>query len=220
MALPGVPVRVLVIPGLRDSGPTHWQSWLQQGCPHSVRVQQDDWSKPELQRWADRIDETLAAQPPARWIAVAHSFGCLALMRHLATRSAASAPDHGIGSALLVAPADPDKFGIAPLLSTHRLGIDSVLIASETDPWMSFGKAAGWARHWGSTLINLGDAGHINVDSGHGALPVAMTVVRQMTGRATGGDACSMSADDTGALMSRRASPLYRPSAERRGRWV
>ena len=183
MALHGDPVRVLVIPGLHDSGPTHWQSWLQRGCRHSVRVQQDDWSVPDLQRWADRIDETLAAQPPARWIAVAHSFGCLALMRYLAARSEGSAPDQGVGSALLVAPADPDRFGIAPLLSTHRLAIDSVLIASETDPWMSFGKAAGWARHWRSTLINLGDAGHINVDSGHGALPVAMAVVRQMTDR-------------------------------------
>ena len=183
MALHGDPVRVLVIPGLHDSGPTHWQSWLQRGCPHSVRVQQDDWSVPDLQRWADRIGETLAAQSPARWIAVAHSFGCLALMRHLATRSAGPEPALGVCSALLVAPADPDKFGVAPLLSTHRLGIDNVLIASETDPWMSFGKAAGWARHWGSTLINLGDAGHINVDSGHGALPVAMAVVRQMTDR-------------------------------------
>ena len=50
-----------------------------------------------------------------------------------ATRVAGSPPAHGIASALLVAPADPDKFGIAPLLPAHRLDIDSVLIASETE---------------------------------------------------------------------------------------
>ena len=101
-----------------------------------------------------------------------------------ADESVTSAADaRRVAAVLLVAPADPDKFGVAPLLPTHGLDIDSVLIASETDPWMTYGKAAGWARCWGSTLINLGDAGHINVDSGHGALPVAMAVVRQMTGR-------------------------------------
>jgi len=29
MSFKGDPVRLLVIPGLHDSGPAHWQSWLQ-----------------------------------------------------------------------------------------------------------------------------------------------------------------------------------------------
>jgi predicted alpha/beta hydrolase family esterase len=177
-------VRVLVLPGLHDSGPTHWQSRLQAHFRHAVRVQQHDWAAADLNAWAERIDATLAAQPPARWVAVAHSFGCLALLRHLTTLHPARNRDHGVQSALLVAPADPDKFGIAPLLPPHRLCIDTVLIASETDPWMAYPEVHRWARTWGSQLINLGDAGHINVASGFGPLPLATSVAQQLIHRA------------------------------------
>lgn len=184
MAFRGDRVRVLVIPGLHDSGPTHWQSLLQARFRHAVRVQQSDWTAPDLNAWAQRIDATLAALPPARWVAVAHSFGCLALLRHLATRHPNSNDNNGVQSALLVAPADPDKFGIAPLLPQSHPGIDSVLVASETDPWMAYPQASSWARTWGSQLINLGDAGHINVASGFGPLPLATSVARQLIHRA------------------------------------
>lgn len=139
MAFHGDRVRVLVIPGLHDSGPTHWQSRLQAHFRHSVRVQQQDWATPDLNAWAERIDATLAAQPPARWVAIAHSFGCLALLHHLATREPNSKHHQGVQSALLVAPADPDKFG---------------------------------------------DAGHINVASGFGPLPLATSVAQQLIHRA------------------------------------
>lgn len=184
MAFHGDRVRVLVIPGLHDSGPTHWQSRLQAHFRHAVRVQQHDWAAPDLTAWAERIEATLAAHPPARWVAVAHSFGCLALLRYLAARHPACDRHHGVQSALLVAPADPDKFSIAPLLPQDRLGIDTVLIASETDPWMAYPQVSRWARAWGSHLINLGDAGHINVASGFGPLPLATSVAQQLIHRA------------------------------------
>ena len=174
MGFDGDPVRVLVIPGLHDSGPTHWQSWLQSRFRNSVRVEQADWSVPDLDAWADRIEATLAAQPPARWVAVAHSFGCLALARHLARRLPERG-DGGVQAALLVAPADPNRFGLSGRLPTRDLGIESVLIASETDPWMAAPTARLWAGRWGARWINLGDAGHINVASGFGPLPPALT---------------------------------------------
>ena len=53
MAFKGDPVRLLVIPGLNDSGPAHWQSWLQaQYGRRAVRVEQDDWQRADLARWA------------------------------------------------------------------------------------------------------------------------------------------------------------------------
>lgn len=184
MAFHGDRVRVLVIPGLNDSGPTHWQSHLQAHFRHTVRVQQPDWATPDLSAWAARIDATLAALPPARWVAVAHSFGCLALLRHLATREPRRPGLHGVQSALLVAPADPDKFNVAAQLPQCHPGIDTVLVASETDPWMAYPRARGWARTWGSRLINLGDAGHINVAAGFGPLPLATSVAQQLIHRA------------------------------------
>ena len=176
MAFNGNPVRLLVIPGLHDSGPTHWQTWLQgQYARRAVRVDQDDWSNADLGRWAQRIDMTVARNPNASWVAVAHSFGCLALLRFLALGG------QGVRAALLVAPADPEKFSASPKLPQARLSIPSVLLAIETDPWMRFDAACSWARVWGSQLISLGDAGHINADSGFGPLPQAKALVEQMT---------------------------------------
>lgn len=83
-------------------------------------------------------------------------------------------------SALLVAPADPAKFGVAGQLPQARLAIPSVVLASETDPWMTFDAVSRWARVWGSQLISLGDAGHINTEAGFGPLPQAKTLVEAM----------------------------------------
>ncbi len=178
MGFKGDPVRLLVIPGLNDSGPAHWQTWLQgHFSQHAVRVEQDDWASADLARWSQRIELAMARYPGSRWIAVAHSFGCLALLRHLARGG------EGVRSALLVAPADPAKFGVAGRLPQSRLTIPSVLLASETDPWMTFESASTWARVWGSQLVNLGDAGHINTEAGFGPLPPAKTLVEAMVQR-------------------------------------
>jgi predicted alpha/beta hydrolase family esterase len=178
MCFKGDPVRLLVIPGLNDSGPAHWQTWLQAHFSrHAVRVEQDDWASADLALWSQRIETTLARHPGSRWIAVAHSFGCLALLRHLAQGG------EGLLSALLVAPADPAKFGVAGKLTQSRLAIPSVLLASETDPWMKFEAASTWARVWGSQLISLGDAGHINTEAGFGPLPQAKSLVEAMVQR-------------------------------------
>ncbi len=170
MALPYRAPRLLIVPGLHDSGPAHWQSWLQQQYRDSRRVLQHDFSQPELTRWAARIASTLdsAGSAEGGWIAVAHSFGCLALVRHLADR-----PDSPIRQALLVAPAEPDKFGLAEQLPHRRLPVPSSLIASQNDPWMSAASALRWASRWGSGFSNLGAVGHINTEAGFGPFPLA-----------------------------------------------
>jgi predicted alpha/beta hydrolase family esterase len=126
------PPRLLIVPGLQDSGPAHWQSWLQAHYRHSLRVVQRDWTDPDLERWAARIGATLDRAGPGPWIAAAHSFGCLALARHLADR-----PDSLLRAVLLVAPAEPDKFGLAEALPQRALPVPALLVGSQTDPWMS-----------------------------------------------------------------------------------
>ena len=86
-------------------------------------------------------------------------------------------------AALLVAPADPEKFGVSAKLPQAPLAIHSVLLASETDPWMRFASAAAWARVWGSQVVNLGDAGHINAEAGFGPLPMAKSLVESLIQR-------------------------------------
>jgi predicted alpha/beta hydrolase family esterase len=177
MARRADPIRVLVAPGLHDSGPAHWQTWLEAHFRDSVRVQQDDWAVADLPRWAERVALAIAREPAARWVAVAHSFGCLALARYLGQGGP------GIHAALFVAPADPDKFSVAAMLPQGRLAIPSVLVGSDTDPWMRADKARLWARGWGSQFINLGDVGHINTESGFGPLPQAKTLVELLIHR-------------------------------------
>lgn len=151
--------RVLVAPGLHDSGPEHWQSRWQRLYPAFERVEQADWSDPILPIWSARVDEV--RQRDARpTLIVAHSFGCLASV------SSVAADPANIAGLLLVAPADPDKFGVAALLPHEALPIPTIMIASTNDPWMPLERARQWAQRWGSTFIDAGALGHINAESG------------------------------------------------------
>jgi predicted alpha/beta hydrolase family esterase len=160
--------RLVIVPGLHGSGAEHWQSWLQDQVDGAVRVEQDDWSAPDLGRWSRRVADTLAALGPGPHVVVAHSFGCLATV-HAAARS----PAPEIARVLLVAPAEPRRFDVASVLPQSRLAPRSCVVASDNDPWMSATQAHAWALRWGSDWINLGNAGHINVDSGYGPFPLA-----------------------------------------------
>ena len=170
-------VRVLVIPGLRDSGDAHWQTWLQGQYVDAARVTKRDWHRPELASWSERIGDTLArSSRHTVWVAVAHSFGCLALAHHLAQRAAdgTEVPDHGrIVAALMVAPADPVKFGLSAELPHAPLDLPLTVIGSEDDPWMPLERARDWAHTWGGGFVNLGRVGHINTESGFGPWPLA-----------------------------------------------
>lgn len=169
MRAPRPTPRLLIVPGLHDSGPAHWQTWLEARVPGSVRVRQHDWARPDLDTWAQAVGDTLRhAGSDGPWIAAAHSFGCLALVRHLQ-----QAPRSPVQAALLVAPADPEKFGVAHRLPQARLAIPTTLVGSRNDPWMRHEHAQAWAERWGSHWLSLGEAGHINVEAGFHSLPLA-----------------------------------------------
>ncbi len=149
---------VIIVPGLRNSDEQHWQSLWQQQLPHSQRIQVPDWHTPDLKAWKLGIRAQLArANKPA--LLIAHSFGALAsasVAEELPGRSA---------TLFLVAPADPDKFGIARQLPQAPLNSPAKLIASSNDPWLSESKAARWALRWGADFLRLKDVGHINSES-------------------------------------------------------
>jgi len=168
---------VLVVPGLHGSGPTHWQTQWQRTHVGMVRVLQADWSVPDLDRWAERIGASAKerATPP---IVVAHSFGCLAAVH------AALEGDVEFAGALLVAPADPDRFGIPFAALDEPLPFPSILVASTNDPWLKVTKAGALAVTWGSKLVTMSDAGHINASSGHGEWPEGLFLLRDLAERA------------------------------------
>jgi uncharacterized protein len=151
----------LIVPGLHSSDTGHWQTWLEGNLADAIRVEQNDWNDASLPEWASRIRRGIASATQPVFI-VAHSFGALAAVQ--------AANDHGerIGGVLLVAPADPKRFGVADFLPTKQLAFPSIVVASTTDPWISIEAASGWARLWGSEFVNVGDAGHINTQAGFG----------------------------------------------------
>jgi predicted alpha/beta hydrolase family esterase len=86
-----------------------------------------------------------------------------------------------------VAPADPDKFGVAELLPALALPCPSILVSSTNDPWMSGASAAAWAGRWGSELVDGGRLGHINADSGLGDWPFGADLLHRLADRAHNG---------------------------------
>ena len=59
------------------------------------------------------------------------------------------------------------------LLPDRALPIPATLVLSNTDPWLSLHAGQRWAQRWGVPAISMGDAGHINIASGHATLPLA-----------------------------------------------
>ncbi|MEK6349793.1 MAG: alpha/beta hydrolase [Burkholderia sp.] len=165
------PPRVVTVPGLHGSEGAHWQSWLERQFARSLRVEQDDWEAPHLARWAGAVRDTLARER-GPFVLAAHSFGCLATAHALLRGDLALDPS-AVAGVLFVAPASPSKFAFAGAFEARRLPVPSILIGSETDPWMSLGDARELARQFGSAFVNLGDAGHINTAAGFGPWPRA-----------------------------------------------
>lgn len=168
---------IVLVPGLRNSGPGHWQTWFESLQPRIRRVQQENWEDPRLPEWAGQVCQTLEETGEPAWI-VAHSFGCLASV-------AASRLRPGqIRGALLVAPADPNRFQIPPAALAGALPFPSLVIASSNDPWVSLASARHWADSWHSDFIDVGPLGHINVDSGHGPWPAVLDYFAQLQAQA------------------------------------
>ena len=156
---------VLILPGWQDSGPQHWQSRWQDQFGYQ-RVAQHDWLRPLRGDWIARLEDVLlSVEQPA--VLVAHSLGCLLV----AAWAAHSRNTHRVKAALLVAPGDAEREALRPVLASwspialQALPFKSTLVASSNDPYCSFERACSFARAWGSTRVDLGEAGHVNTES-------------------------------------------------------
>src|SRR5947199_1404870 len=91
--------RVLVVPGLWNSGPEHWQSLWAAAEPGFRRVEQAEWEAPDRQDWVAALEAAVAEAGPQVVIA-AHSLGCVTVA-HWAAESRWK-----VRGAFRVAPAD------------------------------------------------------------------------------------------------------------------
>jgi uncharacterized protein len=156
---------VLLVPGIGNSGPEHWQSLWQAKHHDVVRVMQQDWDHPVCAEWAETLDRAVAGAdaPP---ILVAHSLGCLTVAHW------AAVSDRACYAILLVAVPDPSGpafpkmavgfAAVPPALRKFR----ATVVSSDDDPYATRGYTEKQVTAWGANHVRLGQRGHINAASG------------------------------------------------------
>ncbi|HEY0211355.1 alpha/beta hydrolase [Acerihabitans sp.] len=171
-------LRVVLVPGINDSGPEHWQTHWQAKLPAWRRIAQRNWQQPDLDGWQTAIRRALDA-PSTPSLLIGHSFGALSSWYY-----AIRCPDR-VAGVVLVAPAEPVRFEIEDRILPVRLPVPSLMFASHNDPLLTFARAQYWADAWGSELVDVGEAGHINAQSGFGAWPHGLQCVQEFARRLT-----------------------------------
>ena len=170
---------ILTVPGLGGSGPQHWQSlWEKE---HGfTRINQTDWETPVCADWTANIESAISKHNSANVILVAHSLACVAVA-YWAKRYKTP-----IKAALLVAPADTEATsfpegttGFLPM-PLFKLPFPTIVVASTNDFYVAYARAAFFSDCWGSELINAGEAGHINVNSGFGQWDAGLKILKQL----------------------------------------
>ena len=164
----------LILPGLYDSGPDHWQSVWERTDAQCVRVVQRDWVSPTRHEWVETLSSAIAAAENDV-VLVGHSTGAL-LIAFWAEYAARAAPEllPRVRGALLVAPSDPEgpayppgPEGFTPV-PRAPLPFRTIVVASTNDAYVTLDCARAFAESWGSRFVDIGAVGHINGDSGLG----------------------------------------------------
>jgi len=173
---------VLLVPGLGNSGPEHWQTHWERHLD-CERVELGEWDDPDRNVWVNRLN--LAIERACRpVILVAHSLGCHAV----AWWNEFQRPDeHGpVVGAMLVAPPEVEGDSLdlrlrrfAPVMRT-ALPYRSIVVASRDDRYAAFDRARRFARIWRSRFVDAGWLGHINAESDIGDWPFGRFLLRQL----------------------------------------
>lgn len=168
----------LIVPGLGNSGPEHWQTYFENSGDNFHRIEQEEWDAPSCESWITTIDQKVAAFDASNVVLIGHSLGCSAIA-HWAVKY-----QKQIKGALLVAPSDLEAphytfpaTGFAPI-PLQKLSFPSIVVASADDIWVSLERAHYFAESWGSEFITIGNAGHINAASGHTNWEEGMAILR------------------------------------------
>lgn len=157
-----------IVPGLGNSDANHWQTFFENSAENFQRINQQGWDTPDCDEWIKTIDETVSQYDPSTVILIGHSLGCITIAKW------AKLYGRTIKGALLVAPSDIESplytftsSGFTPIV-LDKINFNTIVVTSSDDPWVTLKRATFFADNWGSQLINIGNAGHINTVSGYG----------------------------------------------------
>lgn len=168
----------LLVPGLGNSGPEHWQTYFENSGDNFYRIEQQEWEAPICEEWVETIDKKVLEFELSTVVLIGHSLGC-STIAHWAKKH-----KRQIKGELLVAPSDieaqeytfPAKsFAPIPL---DKINFKTIVVASTDDIWVSLDRAIFFANKWGSEFINIGKAGHINAASRHTNWDEGMSILK------------------------------------------
>ncbi|WP_406142000.1 RBBP9/YdeN family alpha/beta hydrolase [Streptomyces sp. NBC_01089] len=181
---------IVVVPGLRDHLPDHWQTILAERLTAAGRavLTVAPLTEDRLSRTAGVAAlEAVVAEAPGPVVLVAHSAGVMTTVHWARTTS------RPVVGALLATPPDfdtplPDGRPTPDVLRSNGwtpvpravLPFPSVVAASSDDPLGREVRVARLAECWGSRLVRLGAVGHLNPGSGYGPWPRAEELIREI----------------------------------------
>ena len=181
---------IVIVPGLRDHVPDHWQTLLPGRLERTRTVPPLERDKLSRASRVEALDDVVnSIDGPI--VLVAHSAGVITTV-HWAQQSS-----RRIEGALLATPVDmehtlPQGYPTISELDAggwnptprRRLPFPSIVAASSNDPLASPRRVSGMAEAWGSRLVPLGEVGHLNPAAGYGYWPRAEEFVQELA------DAC------------------------------
>lgn len=169
----------LIIHGLGGSGSEHWQSWLyrelnQENC-HVIYPAFTNPAAPNKNVWMEELSMAIDRIPHGHSLTViAHSLGCLLWLHYASTQNKQIA-----NKVILVAPPSPrhilpEAFSFFPVPLNRnnllRAAEDTLFVHSTDDPYCSLEDVTQF-NNLNLPSILLPNAGHINIESGHGKWP-------------------------------------------------
>jgi predicted alpha/beta hydrolase family esterase len=179
---------IVIVPGLRDHVPEHWQTLLEAKLTNVASVPRMQRGTLSCAAWVAELERTLAAiDGPV--VLVAHSAGVMITV-HWAKHHR-----RPIKGALFAAPPDfesplPEGYPTQQVLRDNGwlptprapLAFPSIVAASTNDPLARYERVAELAAAWGSRCVDVGAVGHLNPAAGYGEWPRALEFIRELGG--------------------------------------
>jgi predicted alpha/beta hydrolase family esterase len=181
---------VVIVPGLRDHMPEHWQSTLadrlqEQGRAVHIVPQLDSDNKLRSARVANLERAVSTINAPI--VLVAHSVGVLITV-HWAHQTKLK-----VQGALLAAPTDyeaplPPGYADPQTLATNGwtpvpsswLPFPSIVVTSRNDPLGRTDRIRELGEAWGSRIVDGGKVGHLGPADGFGLWPKAEALLQEL----------------------------------------
>jgi predicted alpha/beta hydrolase family esterase len=183
----GTDPTIVIVPGLRDHVPEHWQTLLALRLSKVSTIPRMTHDKLSCARWVEALDASLT-EVDGPVVLVAHSAGVMMVV-HWAQRHR-----RPIKGALLAAPPDfeqplPDGYPTQETLRQNGwlptprtpLPFPSIVAASGNDPLGRIDRVEALARAWGSRFVDIGNVGHLNPAAGFGEWRQAEAFIRDLS---------------------------------------